>query len=56
MLAAWRRFVPYLLVGFLVLNLIEAIQGGGRDDWLIVGITAAALAFLLWQRSRAPRE
>ncbi len=56
MFEVWRRFAPYILAGFLVLNLIEAIQDGERDNWIIVGIMALALAFVLWQRRRTPPQ
>ncbi|MGD9510983.1 MAG: hypothetical protein AB7X49_20800 [Geminicoccaceae bacterium] len=53
MLAAWQRMVPFLLAVLLVFNLLEAITGGGRENWITVAIIALLLAIVLWRRRRA---
>ena len=45
-------WVYVLLVGFLVLNLLQAIAYGGRWNWIVVALLAAALAWTLWRRRR----
>ncbi len=52
MLAAWRRMAPFVLGGLLLLNLAEAITGGRREDWIMVGVLALVLAMIVWQRRR----
>lgn len=53
MLAAWRRILPFVLAGGLVINLIQAITVGGRGNWISVAIIALLLALIVWQRRRA---
>ncbi len=55
MWAAWRRAVPFLLAGVLLLNLTSAIMNGGRARWLMVALLALMLALELWWRGRAQR-
>ena len=52
MLTPWQRLVPFILAGLLVFNLIEAITGGGRGNWITAAIIALLLAFTLWRRRR----
>ena len=50
----WRRIAPFVLAGLLVLNLVQAIRDGGREDWIVAALIALGLAFVLWQRGRTP--
>jgi hypothetical protein len=53
MFATWQRMVPFILAVLLVFNLIEAITGGGRENWITAAIIALLLAVTLWRRRRA---
>ena len=55
MLRQYRRLVPAILTGALVLNLIGAVTNNTRNNWLGVGTMAVALAFILWYRARTDR-
>ena len=48
----WRRAVPGLLAGFLILYLFDAITTGSRGAWLSVAVVALALAVVLYRRRR----
>ncbi len=52
MLTAWRRALPFVLAGLLLFNLADAIVNGGQRNWIMVGVTALALAWILWLRRR----
>jgi hypothetical protein len=52
MLTTWQRVVPFILAGLLVINLIEALTGSGRGQWLAVALLVLALALTLWHRPR----
>ena len=56
MLAAWRRVVPFVLGGLLLLNLAEAITGRRREDWIMVAVLALVLALMVWSRRRRGDE
>lgn len=48
--AVWRRFVPFLLAGMLVLHLAAAIIDGSRARWLMVALVAIVLALAIVRR------
>ena len=56
MLRAWHRMAPFVLTGVLLINLANAIINGGQQNWIMVGVTALILAWVLWQRRRVDEE
>ncbi len=44
---------PFVLTRVLLFNLLDAVVTGGRWGWLLVGLTALALALSLWWRDQA---
>lgn len=46
------RWAPFILTGALLLNLVNALLGGGRANWLLVTVVALMLALTLWWRAR----
>ncbi len=53
MLERYRRVLPFILAGLLILNLVQAIVNGSRADWIVVAVMALVLALTLWWRRRA---
>ncbi len=55
MLEQYRRVVPFILAGLLLVNLVQGIANGGPDNWIMVAVLALVLALTLWWRRRAER-
>lgn len=49
----YRRLVPFILVGLLAYNLVQAVLDGTQARWITVGVIALVLALTLWIRARA---
>ena len=49
-MAAWRRGMLFVLAVLFVFSLLEAITGGGRENWITVIILALLLALTDWRR------